>query len=288
MIKLMDYSKRFFHSLILGAVLLLSSSSFALASQEINNPGGHTTPETALEVPANKETYAEVDPTDRTQWLKHRVYINGTTNGSNYEWYKVYLDSGYNYLTCNGGSFKATIMDPDNNEIKGFSDTVYMNNDRSSEAKEFYASKSGYYHVGIKGLTGASVKYTFLIGNPMHYMNTLTLRHSSKVNLTDRRKCTVYFNAQNASVPDDAVVYSISNGNGVGIASLHIVNNGNNQSADIYYRESDIEHLLVKNMKVKSIWTVTYTGVRTKTFTPILDLNYIYALKSGSPLKRTY
>ncbi len=288
MIKLMDYPKWFFHSLILGAILLLSSSSFALASQEINNPGGHTTPETALEVPANKETYAEVDPTDRTQWLKHRVYINGTTNGSNHEWYKVYLESGDNYLTCDGGSFKATIKDSDNNVIKGFSDTVYMNNDRTSEAKKFYVPNSGYYYIGIRGLTGASVKYTFLVGNPMHFMNTLTLRYSSKIKLNDRIKYTVTFNEQKASVPDDAVVYSISNGNGVGIASLHIVNNENNQSADIYYRESDIEHLLVKNMKVKSIWTVTYTGVRTKTFTPILELNYIYALESGSPLKRTY
>ncbi len=288
MIKLMDYPKRFFHSLILGAVLLLSSSSFALASQEINNPGGHTTLENALEIPANKETYAEVDPTDRTQWLKHRVYVNGTTNGSNYEWYKVYLESGDNYLTCDGGSFVATIKDFDNNDIKDFSETVYMNNDRSSEAKEFYVPNSGYYYVGIKGLTGASVKYTFLVGNPMHFMNTLTLRYSSKIKLNDGSKCTLKFDERNASVPDDAVVYSISNGNGVGIASLHIVNKENNQSADIYYRESDIEHLLVKNMKVKSIWTVTYTGVRTKTFTPILDLNYIYALKSGSPLKRTY
>ena len=287
MTKLMDYPKRFFYSLILGAVLLLSTSSFALASNEINNPGGHTTIENALEIPANKETYAEVDPTNLSQWLKHRFYINGFTNGSNYEWYKVYLDYGDNYLTCNGGSFKATIKDPDNNVIKGFSDTVYMNNDRTSEAKKFYTPKSGYYYVGIKGLAGASVKYTFLIGNPMHYLNTLTLRYSSKIELKDRRKYTVRFDAQNASVPDDAVVYSISNGNGVGIASLHIVNNGNNQSTDIYYRESDIEHLLVNNMKVKSIWTVTYTGVRTKTFTPILELNYIYALKSGSPLKRT-
>lgn len=188
MIKLIDYPKKFFHSLMLVAVLLLSSSSFALASQEINNPGGHTTPETALEVPANKETYAEVDPTDRTQWLKHRVYINGFTNGSNYEWYKVYLETGKNYLTCDGGSFKATIKNSDNIEMKGFTDAVYMNNDRSSEAKEFYVPNSGYYYVGIRGLTGASVKYTFLVGNPMHFMNTLTLRYPSKMNMISKKK----------------------------------------------------------------------------------------------------
>lgn len=288
MIKLMDYPKRFFHSLILGAVLLLSSSSFALASQEINNPGGHTTLENALEIPANKETYAEVDPTDRTQWLKHRVYINGTTSGSNYEWYKVYLESGDNYLTCDGGSFSATIKDAANNIVDKFENINFMNNDRSSEARKFVTSKSGYYYVGVKGLSGASVKYTFLVGNPMHFMNTLTLRYSSKMNMQNKKKYTIYFDARNASVPDDAVVYSISNGNGVGIASLHILNNENNQIADIYYRESTVEHLLVKNMKVRSRWTVTYDCVKNKAFTPILELDYIYALKNGSPLKRTY
>ena len=100
--------------------------------------------ETACLIQANNETIeGAAEGTYEGQYA-----VDGKASLSDTDWYKVYLEVGEQYMTCNDYSFDFEICDEDGNELlaESYIDDVY-----GPRAYTFEVKESGYCYVKIMG-----------------------------------------------------------------------------------------------------------------------------------------
>lgn len=222
-------------------------------------------------------------PQEAAKGVQDNIYVvKGNIDNLTEDWYKVYLNVGRNFLTCNGQYFDYEIQSSSGVVLRS---GRYMNPGNPGigsgiKAFNFMAQNSDYYYVKIKGITSNSTQYFVSVGGPTYALGNREISCAEgTVNMipgVDPK--VIHFDAQNlASLPQDAIVHSITL-IGVGptdVASVRITNDASNLSFSLFY-----PWVLMKiedsNMPANSMWTGTLGYSRRRSFTPTLELRYVY------------
>ncbi|SDG98540.1 hypothetical protein SAMN05216584_1202 [Selenomonas sp. WCT3] len=272
---------------IMTVLLIALMMETVFAAKDIINRGQHYDANSAMQIIANHETYADGDSGNPATFQKNMIRVTGYVDNKNSDWYKVTLQEGKNYLTKMSGAFVCDIKDKNGKSI--LSDGVnlrFEDNGDAFQAYEFDVPQAGDYYVVISGFSGAMKEYTFLIGSPVYLSENVELK-GERIHVSSGEKWKIPMKAVAKNIPEDAFVAEIVNENGVGIADVDIMNLKSNLNVRISSYESAARNMLSMKMFAKSEWRVTYTGKKRdgKTFTPMLDVRYIYPLKNGFAIK---
>ncbi len=232
--------------------------------------------ETAELIEANKETPSGTIDGSRTG----QFVVKGYSSTDDADWFKVYLDAGTNYFTCNDNPFNYTIEDESGNiilkdryEKGGFGPTAF----------EFYTPSSGYYYIQIRGIISTQKSYIFLVGSPNYAVTKCEIPcREGKINMTSSGGTqTAHFDADVLSnLPEDAIAFSVAldglRSSSVGTARLTNENSGTSFSLNYYTWSKD--KLLSMNLPVKSTWTAKLGFKTVTSFTPVLRVNFVYPI----------
>lgn len=272
---------------IMTMLLIALMMETVFAAKDIINRGQHYDSNSAMQIIANHETYEDGDSGNPATFQKNMVRVTGYVDNNNSDWYKVTLQEGKNYLTKMSGAFVCDIRDKNGKSILSDGENLrFEDNLDAFQAYEFDVSQAGDYYVVISGFSRAMKEYTFLIGSPIYLSKNVELT-GERIHISSGETWKISMKAADDNIPEDAYVVEIMNENGVGIADLDIMNLKSNLDVRISSYETTARNLLSMRMLAKSDWRVTYTGKKRsgKTFTPMLDVQYIFPLKSGISIK---
>lgn len=233
--------------------------------------------ETAQTIQANYETAAQAVSGSRP----NQHVITGYTSSSDVDWFKVYLNAGTQYMTCNDHSFLFTIYDPNGNVVQ---DDTYVKTGFGPTAYDFDANETGYYYVRIQGITSSSVSYLFLIGGPTYSVANCQVNLPS-VTMTSTGSPNSSFDlSTNSNLPNGAVVYSILM-NGVrsnDVRSISVRNLTSSTTVNLPTYTWNKSGLVSLNMPLKAGWQITYGYNKNVTFNPSIKLYYAYPIVDSS------
>lgn len=94
----------------------LLAGGTTIYAQKVSETESNDTKETAQLIQANKETAAGIVNGN----YPDQYVVKGYTSTTDDDWYKVYLTSGTQYVTCNDNGFSFEVYDPAGNRIIHF------------------------------------------------------------------------------------------------------------------------------------------------------------------------
>lgn len=236
------------------------------------------TKETAELIQANKETakgYA-------TATFEGRFEVNGNTSEKDPDWYKVYLNTGTQYMTCYVKPFSFLIQDESGNTV--LEDTyTYADTTRFGRtAYEFNVQKEGYYYVRIVGCDPTSGQYEFTVGSPTYAMDTCKIPcNEGVINMTASggTKKAHFDGRELTALPKDAVAeYVRLEVRSTSIKSAKLINEESRKSLSLDFYPFTKNALAAMNMPVESMWTAELKYNYNASFTPVLSVQYVYPI----------
>ena len=244
-------------------------------SQAVNEKEPNNTKETAQLIQANAETAAgSVSGSDPGEYV-----VYGTGSKEDDDWYKVYLNAGEQYITCNGNPFKFEVYtDTQNLIFIGAYDGLGF----GVKAYQFMAPSSGYYYVRVNGNSSTPRSYILMVGGPTYTFNSCRVQLDEVVMSNNRDGISVTDLSNIEAIPDGATIYMMSV-SGVGsnaVSGISVTNMrvSNTQRLEKYTWQK--QGLVSLNLPAKSSWQVTFTYSKNATFTPTLRLFYVYPVTS--------
>ena len=261
----------------LMAVLFSGLVTTNVYAEGIKETEPNDTKDMATPIAANKQTAA--DFAGGTSVRKN--YVSGSTSKTDPDWFKVYLSAGEQYLTCYECVFNFTIEDENGNVL--LSD-MYMHIGTGPTAYKVDIPTAGNYYVKILGGISSSQNYTFEIGNPSYAFSQCKIPcEEGIINMTYEEKVKIAnFNGEIQSLPKDAIAYSLklSGIKGSLINGARLVNKRNGTNFPLNRYMLDKDHLESMNMPVKSVWIAELEYYRPTSFTPVLEVRYVYPVYS--------
>lgn len=267
-------------AMFLVTVFIINSISMTVSAESVMENEPNNTRETAETITANNETPSDTLSGSHTG--EH--VVEGTTTQNDPDWFKVYLNAGTNYMTCNGDAFDFVIENSNGNIISTGS---YSKTGFGPTAYEFTASAYGYYYVEIIGTTSSYSRYLFLIGSPTYSLSSCTVpcREGTISMISGGGAQTGHFDAGSLSgIPEDAIAYTVRM-SGLGttnVSSVRLINDTDGYSISLDRYTWSKDNLVSMNMPVASTWTASF-GYNNKavSFTPTLTIYYVYPVYSS-------
>ena len=252
-----------------AVVFMLAFGGITANAQTVNESEPNDTRETAETILANHETAAGcVNGSYTGQYV-----VNGVTSANDHDWYRVYLDEGKQYVTCNGSAFEFRLYDSEGGWIEGMS---YTKPGLGPSAYEFKASTTGYYYVEVVGLSDSPVSYILAVGGPTYTVDHCIqpMESISFDGYDETRRLQV----ESTSVPEDAIVYTISIG---GVLSsqtdgVKMVASTNGTTITMLASNLTKTGLVNLNIPLKEVWYVTFEYRKNITITPKVTFYYVY------------
>ena len=266
----------------LRSLLMVASMCFCLVAggttayaQTVNEADSNDTIETAQLIQANSETAAQAVSGSRP----NQYVVNGYTSTTDSDWYKVYLTSGTQYVTCNDNSFVFEVFDSSENRItRG----TYVKTGFGVTAYPFNVSTAGYYYVKITGNTSSSQSYILSVGGPTYSVASCEVEFDT-VTMADDEDEVLNFNLEDEdALPDDSVVYTISM-SGVrttSVDSIAVINNNSDNTVNLTRYSWNKSGLVSLNMPLKADWDIELSYNKDTSFTPSIKLYYAYPVVS--------
>lgn len=269
--------KKFMGVILMCMLCMVLMPGIVVHAESSSETEPNDTIETAQTVQANFETAAQAVSGSRP----NQHVITGYTSSTDVDWFKVYLNAGTQYMTCNDHSFIFTIYDPSGNIVQ--SDT-YVKTGFGPTAFDFEANQTGYYYVSIQGITSSSVSYLFLIGGPTYSVANCQVNLASVTMTSTGNSISSFDLSSNGNLPDGAVVYSILmsgiRSNDVRSISVRNITSGTTVNLPTYtWNRSGLVSL---NMPLKARWQITYGYNKNVTFNPVIKLYYAYPIVGSS------
>ncbi|WAJ25218.1 MULTISPECIES: hypothetical protein [Clostridia] len=253
---------------------MLWVSGFTAKAQTVNETEPNDSMETAQLIQANYETAAQVASGSRP----NQYVVKGNTSKTDEDWYKVYLNAGIQYVTCNDNPFDYEIYNSDGNLVTS---GTYIKSRLFPIGYPFNVSSNGFYYVKVKGMTSASSSYILLVGGPTYSVASCTVSLGS-INMSGR-DVTVPFDLRSKdTIPEGSVVYTISM-SGVKSTSVNgitVKNLSKSSTVSLNNYSWDKNGLVSLNMPLKSSWQVIYKYNKNTTFTPKINLFFAYPVTS--------
>lgn len=251
-----------------AVMFMLAFGGITANAQTVNESEPNDTRETAETILANHETAAGcVNGSYTGQYV-----VNGVTSANDHDWYRVYLDVGYQYVTCNGSAFNFYLYDSDGNYFEGMS---YNKPGLGASAYEFYVDVAGYYYVEVVGLSASSVSYKLAVGGPTYTVDHCT-ENMGSISL-EGSDVTRPLQVE-SDVPDRAIVYTISIGNVLSTATdgVKMVASTNGTTINMLASNLTKTGLVNLNIPVTEKWYVTFEYRKNITITPKVTFYYVY------------
>lgn len=239
----------------------------------------NNTKETAELIKANNETaQGTVDAS-----FSGRFEVNGDTSETDPDWYKVYLNTGVQYMTCYINPFSFALEDESGNEL--LTDTyTYADADRFGRtAYEFNVPTAGYYYVKIIGCDASSGRYQFMVGGPSYAVSSCEIPcREGMINMTSsvRTKTAHFDGKESATIPKDAIAYyvQLSGMQSQSVKSVQLTNEKSGLSVSLKTYTWNKDNLESMNMQVASTWTAKLEYNKVTSFTPVLRVQYAYPI----------
>lgn len=259
-------------SMVVGCFFLILCTSTAYAKNVNETNEDHSQMESAQEIKANKLTALEFANGNSS----NSYFVDALTNYGEDDWYRVYLTSGEQYLSLNGGHLNYYICDENGNEILSgeYDKTKYWYTGHRVDI-----TREGYYYVRITGRGRSS--YILSIGNPTYLNGQVKIPCVQRnISLSSGTRDLRFRGSIMNEIPDGAVAERIVfQGSGVAsqtVKSARALNENRGISVDLRIYMWSADKLVSMNLPVKSDWTVTVKAGNGKTFTPELLIDYIY------------
>jgi hypothetical protein len=243
-------------------------------AQSVNETEPNNSMETAQPIQANYETAAQTVSGNRP----NQYVVKGDTSKTDEDWYKVYLNAGVQYITCNDNPFDYEIYNSDSNLVSSGS---YTKSHLFATGYPFNASSNGYYYVKIKGITSASSSYILLVGGPTYSVTSCSVSLGS-INMSGKDVTVPVDLRFKDALPEGSVVYTILM-NGVkstSVKGIILKNLTSNNTVALNNFSWDKTGLVSMNMPLKSSWQIIFNYNKNTTFTPKLNLYFAYPLTS--------
>ena len=257
---------------------LIGACKTTARAQNVREVEENNTKETAQSIEAYRQTPELFLKGD----ISREYVVNGSTSTTDEDWFKVYLFSGEQYVTCNDDRFRFQVYDSSDNMLL---DQVYVKKASGPQAYSFVAEKSGYYYVKVIGVMNLSSDYILAVGGPSYGVAKCEIQYGtvSMLNGNDVVLKTADLRDNN-EFPDDALVYTISMG-GIGSSDIDsaVVENLSVQklvSMNMYSWSKN--NILSLGLPLKARWRVTLGyNLSDEKFNPSLVLRYVYPVKTG-------
>jgi hypothetical protein len=241
-------------------------------AQSVSETEPNDSMDTAQLIQANYETAAQVVNGSRP----NQYVVKGNTSNTDEDWYKVYLNAGVQYITCNDKPFDYEIYNSNQNLV--FSGT-YTKNRLFPIGYSFKAASDGYYYVKIKGLTSASSSYTLLVGGPTYSVGSCSVSLGS-VTMSGKNVTVPADLRYKGTIPEGSVVYGISM-SGVksnSVSGITVKNLTSNNTVVLSNYSWNKTGLASMNMPLKGNWQINFSYNKNTSFTPKLSLLFAYPL----------
>jgi hypothetical protein len=256
------------------AFCIVWTSGITAKAQSVNETEPNDSMETAQLIQANYETAAQVVNGNRP----NQYVVRGNTSKTDEDWYKVHLNAGVQYITCNDNPFDYEIYDSNSNLVSSGS---YTKSRLFPIGYPFKVSSNGNYYVKIKGITSTSSSYILLVGGPTYSVASCSVSLGS-INMSGRDVTVPIDLRFKEALPEGSVVYAISM-NGVKSTSVNgitLKNLTSNNTVVLNNFSWNKTGLASMNMPLKSSWQITFKYNKNTTFTPKLSLLFAYPLTS--------
>lgn len=256
------------------SMFMMGITCFTAHANVYNENEPNDSMKTAEAITANKVTAQE---TVSGSFAGESV-VSGITDNSDPDWFVVYLKAGTQYLTCNG-QMEYTYSVKDSFGINILTGT-YKKNGLYATAYKFNVPAEGYYFVEIIGLSTVQEKYVFSIGGPTYYVASAKIACQEGMINMNSSIATGHFNASSYRLPKDAIVYDL-NMSGVtstAVNTIQLTNEVKRKTLNLspyIWSASGLEGM---NLPVSSMWTAKFSYKKTTSFTPALQLYYVYPL----------
>lgn len=228
--------------------------------------------ETAQLIQANYETAAQVVNGSRP----NQYVVKGSTSKTDEDWYKVHLNAGVQYITCNDNPFDYEIYNSDNNLV---SSGTYTKSRLFPIGYSFNAASDGYYYVKIKGLTSASSSYILMVGGPTYSVGSCSVSLGS-INMSGKNVTVPADLRYKNTIPEGSVVYTISMSgvSSTSVSGITVKNLTSNNTVALSNFSWNKTGLVSMNMPLKGNWQIIFNYNKNTTFTPKLNLTFAYPL----------
>ena len=253
----------------------LLAGGTTIYAQKVNETESNDTKETAQLIQANKETAAGIVNGN----YPDQYVVKGYTSTTDDDWYKVYLTSGTQYVTCNDNGFSFEVYDPAGNRITRQS---YEKTGFGVKAYPFSAESEGYYYVKVTGAVPSSESYLLLVGGPTYMVAKCEVKLQPVTMANNTDKVIDFDITKENQLPENAIVYSISM-NGIGsnsVDGISLTNTITNKTVDLRRYSWNQSKLESMNLILKSSWIVELAYYKDTSFTPSVDLRYAYPVVS--------
>lgn len=252
-----------------AVMFMLAFGGITANAQTVNESEPNDTMETAETILANHETAAGcVDVSHTGQYV-----VKGVTSANDPDWYRVYLDAGDQYVTCNGSAFNFYLYDSDENCFKAM---TYSKPGLGASAYKFEVKVAGYYYVKVTGLSDSPVSYILAVGGPTYTVDhcTKTMDSISFEGYDETRELQV----ESASMPEDAIVYTIYISGVLSTATdgVKMVASTNGTTINMLASNLTKTGLVNLNIPLDELWYVTFKYRKNVTITPKVTFSYVY------------
>lgn len=202
--------------------------------------------------------------------------ITGYTKSNDADWFKVYLKPGTQYVTCNGNPFQFEVYASNGNLI--LNQLYTCGSTFGVRAYAFTAYTAGYYYVKVTGTSTSSSSYILLVGGPVYEVAKCKVQ-CQKITMANGRDEILNIDlSKNSFLPEQSLIYSLSVSN-VGLGSVDgiaVTNLGAGTTLNLPQYTWDKNDLVKLNWFLKSNWRVKFTYSKNKSFTPLINLSYVY------------
>ncbi len=251
----------------------LVTSMIPVYAQSVYETEPNDTMETAQLIQANRETAAQTVNGSRP----NQYVAKGYASTSDADWYKVYLTTGIQYVTCNGESYDFEVYNPNFELIMS---NTYVKTGFGVRAYSFTASIEGYYYVKVSGVTSISEDYILLVGDPTYSIAKCEVNFG-RVTMASRQDQSLVFNLRfEDQLPNNAVVYMMSM-QGLRSSSVSSIRvNNHNKSVNLNTFTWDKSGLVLMNLPLRTDWSIDLRYNKNTSFTPSIELYYVYPVTS--------
>lgn len=231
--------------------------------------------ETAQLIQASKETAVQAATASRID----QYVIDGYASIGDTDWYQVYLNSGTQYVTCNGFDYNFAVYDDNDNIIlsKSYSKSSY-----GPRAYSFEADASGYYYIRVQGITSSSKSYILSVGDHTYGVAHCQVNLGS-VNMSNKTDFTRVIDlTDNYFLPEGAIVYDMYlDGLRTSNASYAIINNiTQNSKFNLGPSIYSISNIAARGLKVDSRWEITIGYKKDTIINPKFMMFFVYPVTS--------
>ena len=255
-------------------LFVIGMTSLTVNAESVREIEPNDTMETAQTITANNETaQGAVSGSYAGQYV-----VKGYTSKTDSDWFKVYLNVGTKYLTCNGNEFDYLITNADRNVIL---EGTYLKSGFGPTAYRFNVTSSGYYYIKITGIVPTLKSYLFLVGSPTYSVSNCEIpcREGTIVMTSGGGNQVGHFDGSFVSdLPEDAIAYTvdISGLRSTSVNSIRLKNEDKGVSFNLTRYSWYKDGLTLMELPVSSTWTASFEYNKATSFTPVLNVYYVY------------